>query len=189
MTPTTVDPTILVGYLTSSGRGVRIVVQARCTCGWAGPSRAWSADCLTAENEDLDRHSHVSRHQLLDQDGPAGPVHARCAHVHDRHDDCPVPYDSPAGLLFGKSKVVSGRDALAPGTGFAGVVPLGVSAPRGVGFGAELCGGCLGRRDAEGDGVSEGFELADEAACTSGFVDALVVVVGSEIGVGGGRVG
>ena len=99
MTPTTVDPTILVGYLTSSGRGVRIVVQARCTCGWAGPSRAWSADCLTAENEDLDRHSHVSRHQLLDQDGPAGPVHARCAHVHDRHDDCPVPYDSPAGLL------------------------------------------------------------------------------------------
>ena len=91
--------------------------------------------------------------------------------------------------LSGKSRVVSGRDALAPGTGFAGVVPLGVSAPRGVGFGAELCGGCLGRRDAEGDGVSEGFELADEAACTSGFVDALVVVVGSEIGVGGGRVG
>lgn len=99
MTPTNVEATIPAGYLTSTGRGVRIVVQARCTCGWAGPSRAWSADCLTAENEDLDRHCCTRRHQLLDQDDPAGVLHARCAHVHDRHDDCPVPYDSPAGLL------------------------------------------------------------------------------------------
>lgn len=95
-TPTTIDPT---GYLTSTGRGVRIVVQARCTCGWARPSRAWSADCLSAENEDLDRHCYASRHQVLDQDDPTGIVHAVCAHVHDRHDDCPVPYDSPARLL------------------------------------------------------------------------------------------
>lgn len=99
MTLTTVAPTIPAGYLTSAGRGVRIVVQARCTCRWAGPSPAWSADCLTAENEDLDRHCYDSRHQVLDQDDPAGPVHSRCAHVHDRHNDCPVPYDSPVGLL------------------------------------------------------------------------------------------
>ena len=34
----------------------------------------------------------------------------------------------------------------------------------------------------------EGLELADEAACASLFVDPLVVVVGAEIGEGGGGV-
>ena len=32
-----------------------------------------------------------------------------------------------------------------------------------------------------GDGVTEGFELADVAACFAGLVDAVLVVAGAEI--------
>ena len=48
--------------------------------------------------------------------------------------------------------------------------------------------GRSGRRG-EGDGVAEGFELADVVAGGAVFADALVVVAGAEVVVAGGGVG
>lgn len=87
-------------YLTSVGRGVRMVVRARCSCGWAGPVRPWGAESAAGEQADLDAHVELSGHQaLVDQDFDVPVVHPRCGHLHDSYDDCPVPYDSPAGRL------------------------------------------------------------------------------------------
>src|SRR5688572_14539544 len=49
--------------------------------------------------------------------------------------------------------------------------------------------GCGSGGGLEGDGVAEGFELPDQVVDLAGGVDAVVVEVGAEVVVPGGRVG
>ena len=98
---TTAPEQIPLGYLTCYGRGVRLTVQARCTCWWSGPRRTWGPDSLAEEQADLDTHLNQSGHRQLESgDRAATNLHLRCGHVHSLDDDCAVPYDSPAGQLL-----------------------------------------------------------------------------------------
>ena len=107
---TTAPEQIPLGYLTCYGRGVRLTVQARCTCRWAGPTRTWRTDSIAEEQADLDAHLRQSGHRQLEPDDRAAAnLHARCGHVHDLDDECAVPYDSPAGQLLRASQATLSR--------------------------------------------------------------------------------
>ena len=97
---TTAPEQVRLGYLTCYGRGVRLNLQARCTCWWSGPRRTWGPDSIAEEQADLDTHLNQSAHHRLESgDRAATNLHGRCGHVHSLDDDCAVPYDSPAGQL------------------------------------------------------------------------------------------
>ena len=101
MEPITTPEPVRLGYLTCYGRGVRLNLQARCTCWWSGPRRTWGPDSIADEQADLDAHLHQSGHRQLEPgDRAAANLHGRCGHIHSLDDDCAVPYDSPAGQLL-----------------------------------------------------------------------------------------
>lgn len=101
-------------YLSSAGRGVNMIVAARCSCGWAGPPRRWGPGAIAGEQADLDQHLAASGHAPVEEHLTAhGGVHPRCGHHHDDSHDCPVPYDSPAGLLVRTVQSTLGRPGAA----------------------------------------------------------------------------
>lgn len=114
-----------LGYLTCTGRGVTLVVTARCSCGWSGPSRPWGPDAIADEHHDLDAHLAASGHRQLEACDPAATfLHLLCGHVHAFNDDCAVPYDSPAGQLIRATRSTLSRpraaaDRLAAATALA----------------------------------------------------------------------
>ena len=96
-----VQPDDLHGGLRSTGsHRLHLQVHAFCQCGWTGPQRPWDSLAGDAERAELAAHLADSGHREfpIGVPPPEGYHHA-CGHFHGLNDACPVPADSPAGVL------------------------------------------------------------------------------------------
>jgi hypothetical protein len=94
-------PDDLHGGLRSTGRlPLHLQVQAFCQCGWTGLKRPWDRDAGDAERAELAAHLADSDHRKIPIGVPTPDgYHQACGHFHQLNDACPVPPDSPRGLL------------------------------------------------------------------------------------------
>jgi hypothetical protein len=96
-----VQPDDLHGGLRSTGsHRLHLQVHAFCQCGWTGPQRPWDSLARDAERAELAAHLADSGHHEfpIGVPPPEGYHHAS-GHFHWLNDACPVPGDSPAGVL------------------------------------------------------------------------------------------
>jgi hypothetical protein len=70
-------------------------------------------DSIAGEKTDLADHLRASCHDRIDDQLSQHEPHLRCSHVHSFLDDCPVPYDSPAGLVIRATRATLGKPTAA----------------------------------------------------------------------------